>query len=1052
MKKLLFLLSFLLLNISIGFADDIDVTDQYIVNPGFDEDISFNADGTTTKTAADGSLLNYNTGGYYDGFSFSVKGWKSIYQTNGGTKPNGQFEAIVPYSLSTAIKVGKYTIATPLTKPSAFNVDTNTGMMFIRAGWSAKVGYQQVCVMPCAKYRIEYYIRNVGSTTSTATNLCSVKYHNQTVSDEASFSVADWTKHTVEFIPLDTVTITFGFQAQNVISGNNPLLYIDAIKLYKIGDASKADLLKSDIISLISTMQTRQEQCVDYEGIGGDLDDAIGTYGNSESTDEATLQANYNGLKTAYDKAVKAKSLVTVVDSLVNLTQTILNNTSYPGSATLQKYIATKTTTTSAGTSDDIINSVSEIQAAIKTYYLSQTATAESPADYTFFIQRPWFCKESRTPLSNSVTDVATAALTSNDKDATGWVDSSTASGRTSQVFYTVGRTCWQCWSTKFTGYFDINQSMTGLPNGTYGISADFVTNVGATNDQHVYASSSTGTANGYMTSAAEVSGWNNGAYSGTYPSDGVNVWETVTSSDKVLGTDGKLKIGAMSTHPTVDNSAAGDGRGGVFWVTNFKLKYYGPLSVTDLKNTLTTKLTAAQAQCDTMHFAADKKMYQDSITSCTGVAEDEATLNAALVKLNTAVTRATASETIYKTIMAKGMSIPTVTDSIATGSTAYGAAHDIVVLANTEVQTYLTSSEATYTAIDKKITRLKGYAMTYSPAYNAANDSLAKFTSASAKSVLSNVMAYQKADLVADTIKNTDIVNAYITQLSSVLPKCVAQNNYAINPNLKDFTGYIKNPNAASTAGWTVIKGTGDAETKTGQHYSSTTLPYFDSYNGTPGKLIFYAYQVIAGIPNGTYTMTAACRTSSATGAFLFASNGGTAKSDTTWQRIPLQTYTLVGGAADGSDSTYNVTDTRGKIWEDAAAACNLGTNTELQLIESTIHNNIGYGWEFVTLADYKVTDHKIVIGMTTDSLRTGEPFNGTWFSVVDFSLIQTQLGDQGSWTGPLTGISETVATKKNLIDGIYSLSGTKLNTNANLPKGVYIIIKDNKATKVLR
>src|SRR5574344_2299218 len=101
MKKLLFLLSFLLLNISIGFADVIDVTDQYIVNPGFDEDISFNADGTTTKTAADGSLLNYNTGGDYDGFSFSVKGWKSIYQTNGGTKPNGQFEAIVPYSLST---------------------------------------------------------------------------------------------------------------------------------------------------------------------------------------------------------------------------------------------------------------------------------------------------------------------------------------------------------------------------------------------------------------------------------------------------------------------------------------------------------------------------------------------------------------------------------------------------------------------------------------------------------------------------------------------------------------------------------------------------------------------------------------------------------------------------------------------------------------------------------------------------------------------------------------------------------------------------------------
>jgi hypothetical protein len=92
------------------------------------------------------------------------------------------------------------------------------------------------------------------------------------------------------------------------------------------------------------------------------------------------------------------------------------------------------------------------------------------------------------------------------------------------------------------------------------------------------------------------------------------------------------------------------------------------------------------------------------------------------------------------------------------------------------------------------------------------------------------------------------------------------------------------------------------------------------------------------------------------------------------------------------------------------------------------------------------------MAIGMTTDSLRTGEPFTGTWFSVVDFSLVKTADGDNADWNGPITGINNVTTTEKlNAAEGIYNLSGVKMNSNAQLPKGIYIIKQAGATKKIL-
>ncbi|NLE32681.1 MAG: T9SS type A sorting domain-containing protein [Bacteroidales bacterium] len=150
------------------------------------------------------------------------------------------------------------------------------------------------------------------------------------------------------------------------------------------------------------------------------------------------------------------------------------------------------------------------------------------------------------------------------------------------------------------------------------------------------------------------------------------------------------------------------------------------------------------------------------------------------------------------------------------------------------------------------------------------------------------------------------------------------------------DFTFTIINPGISGATGWTQPKGwtvsavNGNGFTNKGQHYSlDANNYYFDSWNWTAGKLIFNAAQTVAEIPNGTYMVSAAGR-SSGTKAYIYANN--------------RQTEIINNGDQNGE---------------------------------------LGKGWNTIKVDTVVVTNNQITFGAKT---VTG--WTGTWFGADDFKL----------------------------------------------------------------
>lgn len=101
-----------------------------------------------------------------------------------------------------------------------------------------------------------------------------------------------------------------------------------------------------------------------------------------------------------------------------------------------------------------------------------------------------------------------------------------------------------------------------------------------------------------------------------------------------------------------------------------------------------------------------------------------------------------------------------------------------------------------------------------------------------------------------------------------------------ASKTNPVDFSFAITNPglnaggNNVQPEGWNIAITNGNTFTTTGQHYSAvTTNRYMDSWNGTAGNLEYLGVQLVTGLPNGRYKVTAAARTSGV-GSFIFGND----------------------------------------------------------------------------------------------------------------------------------------------------------------------------------
>lgn len=855
-------------------------------------------------------------------------------------------------------------------------------------------------------------------------------------------NLENWQKLTVEFtVAADNDSVYVG--AASTGSGSSPAgwFQLDDFQLvYKMGLSEQAALeaMQTNYNNKLKEMSSLEASAdvVDRSAFVTEIEDYVGGL-NVDMNDMDAMKAAIVGMDSIIADVNTGITNAKALEALITSSSKEAQETNYPGFDTFQAAVEAAQAVSSNDESKtaDYTNALAALTSAFRTYRMSQEASAEKPANYTFLISYPRFSSAA-----------SKAEETTKTVMSTGWVKGSTYTGGDQNASYCQCRNCWNSWwsvSTADAGTknMDVHQVLSDLPTGYYGISCLAITQEGCLTDQHAYVTSTAGTA---VSPNLATTGWVGD------DATGAGTWDSLTT-EKILVTDGHLTIGFTSTKTNGnDSNYSGDDREGWWCVTQFQLNFYGKADDEALAIAYNTKLAVATAMADTMHFSADKKALNDSITLATGATGTEA-INKAMATLSNALVNAAKSESYYTEIMTKGKTYPTLRDSLANSTTAYGAANAIVKYAYDKLDNYIKASTTTYSTVDAFLTKAKKYVSDYASAFNAASDSSKTLKSATALKELNATLTSQSGILTSsDTLYRAVVIDTLIARLKVATSICLAQDKY--ENGATDYTFMIQNPNAggatANSTGWVINKGTGNTTISSGgQHYNGTGLCYFDSWNGTTGKLNYYAYQNVNNIPNGTYTMKVACRTSANKGAFVFASNGGAAKSDTIWKRIELQKYYDAT-----NDTTIIADDERGSIWQVADDAVNAGTATDIQQIQASTNNNTGRGWEWVTIEGITITNHKMVIGMCTDSLRTGEGFTGTWFSAVDFSIVKTADGDNTGWGGPITNVNAASISEKNAtVNGIFSISGVKMNSRTNLPKGIYIMKEGNTTKKVM-
>ena len=1062
-----------------SFAQEEDVT-HYIQNAGFDEDLTWQADGSTkpivstTKEfsnrsfayeAEDGTVYAYGRGSRSDGakpawngFFGQIKGWtpgdkaytgKSYYPI-GTDAAEWVYFGSVPYDLGAkAIPIaddGTTFLSVPQ-KPAADSGDDNKAFIYLRAGWGGAATYKQTVKLPCAVYRLEYWAINTNPGASKGKNLSRVVCRKDEFKDETGFNDTEWTLHEIEFTPTAEFSMEFGFQSEGG-SGSNPFLCIDGIKLYKIGEADPDEILRSDINEFINECDELSGRAAS-EGFYG-LSAYIADY--SLETLEDYLIESGDALEAAAKAAEeRMKDIRKAIEEMENVNavlakmDNLMQSTSFPGKADLEtaynKILNYKQNQSYEG---DIVASIlaatEEANTAIKAYYLSQqdSATEENPADFSIFVKNPWFIKTIAEPTLVDgewifpKADTYTEGSTNDDLTNEGWTVTGTYTGGDQRLNWQRGRSCWNAWGSGITGTIAVGQTLENLPNGYYTVSADLITQSGCLTDQHTYAQSTS--EKKIASTTLSIEGWDE------------NMWETVSMSatDKVLVVDGKLTIGAEGT-------GTGSGSAGWFLATNFKLNFLGKASDADIEaaiaNSYTAKLTEANEFVSTMHFALDKQALSDSIAKYNAAADKETKLEA-ISALTLALTEAQKSEAKYVEYFQEGKTLPTIADKLAAeGEEGYGEAKEIAQFAYDYAINWINGAEGTYNKIDSIVNHTKDYVNTYVPVYQEAAQ-VAAAAKETGKNVLVAAMNAQKTALLAE-MKETAFVNECVNALKELM-NVVKKQNIWEDENANDYTAFIINPNLEAEDGWTFERGNGDKNSTQGQWFDGSNTRYIDSYHSTnvtdeetgetthTGLIGFKGSQLVKDLPNGTYTVGAYTRTP-AEGAYIFA---GVA--DTTFVEIPLSYY-----------NEEIASDNHGPMWDEAEQKIvneGLSEDDPTYAYWNAIYNannGSGRGWKHQEIENIVVTNHELFIGTMagTEASKTEKVFGGDWYSVGGWTLTLVSKGDNTGWNGPIASGIEATKAQAAATEGIYTLTGVKAN---KLQRGMNIIIRNGKATKV--
>ena len=628
-------------------------------------------------------------------------------------------------------------------------------------------------------------------------------------------------------------------------------------------------------------------------------------------------------------------------------------------------------------------DAVAALQEAINAYYESQVATPENPADYTHRVGLPNFqaAKNYTIPAPWVVENVQ------NGGDV--WVGTcqpEEAGG--------AGLPGLNSWSNDFTT-MDVHQDIEGLPNGVYTVTAKAITQ--GLGQQHAYAKSSVGTA---VSPDMTIVGWD------------TPEWETLVT-EKVVVIDGKLRIGFASV-------SAG-GVNGWYQVTGFKLHYYGEASAADLQAAWESSVARANEYVKVL-LSGDSKDVEAAIVAASAIAA-EGNYTEACQALNPVVA---ASDSIYNVTKKFYEGNYADIETLAEEAEALGCTYAVQVLAAAKqfADAALNAEGATYAilaALDEKLAGYDDYA-TYLVEVEDALATTKAYNADDVTYIKENVIALQVADLVAKFRSNDDCQDL-LKKLEAA--KKALDGTLNLKHKEGDATDLIVNPTIDddAAAGWTVVKGTGNGPTITGQHYDGTTSNrYIDSWN--PSGLNFTAYQEIIGLPDGTYELVVAARTDG-DNAWIFAAPQ------------PLEADTAAWAASTQWAMIKNNGAQYGEIWYADSLAW-VAADGAIEAPYFNANNGTGWGWSYDTIT-VEVTRHYLAIGITANHLLTGkEAFNGSWMGADDWKLTLVSKAATQSDFNAFTGV-ENIEIVAPVVKGIYDLFGRRVEA-VTVP-GLYII-----------
>lgn len=688
--------------------------------------------------------------------------------------------------------------------------------------------------------------------------------------------------------------------------------------------------------------------------------DAMGVIG----TTDQEMNDEYDKLDALYRQAKNSLTKMEELKDAANALAELLNTTEYPGAKDAEEAYNKAQNLIDGGDEEagyqDIIDMIAAIDQARKAYLMSQEATHEEPADYSFLIANP-------------------EVYTNN----AGWTGTATSHEYNVAEFYNKD--------------FDMYQELTGVPNGLYEFSVYGFYRTGANDGGEAFR-------NGAENLIAKLYANNSAAsimslYTYTSAecgctSDGTNGYINVRQNAdeafqagfyadnkvRVIVTDGTLKIGVRGT-----------GHEDTSWFAfrNFGLKYFGAATQEDMM----AFWHSAQQEANTIAGAllpGDSDAFEALFNASKALAAANEFMAAyeAQLPVNEEYAGYAATTISFRT----GKLAEANAQADALAGNAAAAAKKGIEFVGYELKNPAAKS-TDLEPIGKKLDAYMNYAAYVDEVTALVRNAGRNGYQTAYVTVVNEIIDANQAEL-ADHFRNVESVSILKARLEAAVSamKKSALANASANTDVTELL--IANPDITDSTptGWSIILGNGNQPTTTGQYWTGDTgNRYIDSWNGTAGKLGFTAYQILTDIPNGTYSLNAHVR-SSGNNVFLFAAVAPYAdeKNDSTM---------AIAVTAESTKWALfpNNADQRGELWEaDSLLWVADGTQTDI----FNAHDGVGYGWAIREINDIVVTDHVMTIGVTSDSTLTGKPFDGTWFSADEFRLTLKTVGDNSDYT----------------------------------------------------